>query len=298
MGEPILAGAVAVAYLARQVDVLKVQQEPVRADAHDAVHKARVATRRARSALRVWRPLFHPGSTEDLRGRLAWYGEQLGRPRDTEVLRGHMADLFEATGVDGRAERRVLGELKVLHEASHGLLVATMASSRYELLMAMLSDFVADPPVAESGLAVEVLPPLVGAAAARVERQRQAALALDEPAAILMWHEVRKSAKAVRYAVEAIRDAFGDEFGPLAKAWERVTDELGLLQDAAIVAELLEPIAAVAVRAGESGASYEALSRAQAALSAGALVAGRRAVEEALVEIDSLPGLLRVASAG
>ncbi len=292
MSDQVSASSVAIAYLARQADVLRTKQEPVRADAYDAVHASRVASRRARSTLRVWSSLFRQESVTELRQLLAWHGEQLGRPRDTEVLLAHMSDLFAETGVDGQAARRVLGELRQLHDAGHDYLVATMDSSRYELLMVRLADFVADPPVTQSGAAGQELSLLVGKAVARVARQREKALAMDEHAAILMWHEVRKSGKAVRYSIEAIRDAYGDDLDPLVKSWRRVTDEFGLLQDAAIVAELLHPIAEVAVRVGEDAAPYQALMQAQIAHSEDALAAGKQAVEQALAEVAALPALI------
>lgn len=52
MSDAVHAAELAVEYLKQQVCMLYRKAEAVRADEEDAVHKARVATRRARSALR------------------------------------------------------------------------------------------------------------------------------------------------------------------------------------------------------------------------------------------------------
>ena len=65
------------------------------ADQPDAVHKARVATRRLRSALRTFRPLLDRTVTDPLRREVRWLTGALGAPRDAEVL-------LQALRLDGR----------------------------------------------------------------------------------------------------------------------------------------------------------------------------------------------------
>src|SRR5437870_2458512 len=52
----------------------------------EAVHQARVATRKPRSNLRSFGPLLDPGWTEPLRSELGWLAMGLGAVRDREVL--------------------------------------------------------------------------------------------------------------------------------------------------------------------------------------------------------------------
>ena len=85
-------------YLAAQVGVLQWLEAEVRDDKPDAVHKARVATRRLRSALRTFRPLLNRTVTDPLRREVQWLTGLLGAPRDAEVLLRHfqgMADELE-----------------------------------------------------------------------------------------------------------------------------------------------------------------------------------------------------------
>lgn len=278
--------------MVKQIAVLDEMSDPVREDAYDAIHKARVATRRARSALRVWRPVLRPDVVGDLREQLAWYGEQLGRPRDTEVLLAHMTDLMDETGAGGEVRDRILDELRMLHDAAHCLLVAAMSSSRYEMLMIRLGDLVAEPHAVRDDEADRSLSELVGNAAKRVLRLRGRVSSAADGNADYWWHETRKGAKAVRYALEAIRDAHGKDLDPLVARWKLVTKELGVFQDAVIVRELLEPMTALAVRKGHSPTPYQELLAAQEALSARALAAGRLAVDAALEDTSSLGSLL------
>jgi len=55
-------------------------------DDPEAVHSARVATRRLRSDLRTFRPILDAPWSEALRAELRWLGELLGRVRDADVL--------------------------------------------------------------------------------------------------------------------------------------------------------------------------------------------------------------------
>ena len=81
------AGEVVLAYAAEQVGVLREGEAAVRSDAPDAVHRSRVAARRLRSTLRTYSAVFRRGPVSGLRDELRWFGEELGAPRDAEVLR-------------------------------------------------------------------------------------------------------------------------------------------------------------------------------------------------------------------
>ena len=74
-------------YLRTQAAVIADRAGDVRVDAPDAVHRSRVATRRSRSALRTFVPLFKRRRVRALRNELAWHADHLGAPRDAEVLK-------------------------------------------------------------------------------------------------------------------------------------------------------------------------------------------------------------------
>src|SRR5687768_824974 len=90
------AGDVVLAHVREQVEQVRSQDLPVRLDAPDAVHKMRVATRRLRSALTTFKPLFAADAVRPLRGALKWLAGELGAARDAEVMRDRVRSAVEA----------------------------------------------------------------------------------------------------------------------------------------------------------------------------------------------------------
>src|SRR3954447_13268727 len=72
------SGAVVLTHLRLQVAQVQTQDQPVRLDTPDSVHKMRVATRRLRSALTTFKPLFHGSVVRPLRDELKWLAGELG----------------------------------------------------------------------------------------------------------------------------------------------------------------------------------------------------------------------------
>lgn len=231
-------------WAARQVGVLQALEAGVRTDQPDHVHKARVATRRLRSLLKTFARLFDTNRTGPLRAELRWLGSVLGEPRDAEVLLEEFGDLLAELGTDVPADVRqeILGHLKTEHDRSHAALVAALDGERAAALRAALVHFLVDPPLrrrarAEAG---RVMPKLRGKAIREVAKLRKVANA--EPDHLEHWHEVRKAAKAVRYASEAMADAvpgLDDE----VTLWTDVTETLGELQDTAVASDLIAQVA-------------------------------------------------------
>ncbi|WP_052355004.1 CHAD domain-containing protein [Arthrobacter sp. I3] len=88
------AGDVMLAYFRDQVKELKQQDPMVRQDAHDAVHKMRVATRRMRSVLATYRKLLDDAETvKTLRNELKWLAGLLGEARDAEVMHARLKEM-------------------------------------------------------------------------------------------------------------------------------------------------------------------------------------------------------------
>ena len=90
------AGAVVAAYLGEQVGRILSQDVLVRVDDPDSVHTMRVATRRLRSALKTFRPLFVPEERRLLRAELRWLAAELGAARDADVIRERLLGAIDA----------------------------------------------------------------------------------------------------------------------------------------------------------------------------------------------------------
>ncbi len=84
-------------------------------DDPEAVHQARVATRRLRSALRTFRDVLDPDWAGSLRDRLRWLADALGAVRDTEVLRDRIRS---REAVLPEVDHKALEELVTMLEIS------------------------------------------------------------------------------------------------------------------------------------------------------------------------------------
>ncbi|WP_432491032.1 CHAD domain-containing protein [Kineococcus gypseus] len=254
------AGAVVGAHLAAQVRQLVAQDPLVRLDEPDSVHKARVATRRARSALKTFRPLFAEGVPERLRAELSWLADELGGARDAEVMRDRLAGAVErlepVEGEDPAAEReRLRAALEADHRRAHDELLLALGSERYLALLRELEELVAAPldgapwapPAAEP--AREVLPALVRATDRKLRKRVAAAYAADADPAVPpdeadhLFHEARKRAKEARYAGEALQPVWGSDAGAYAAAVEGLQEVLGEHQDSVVVRRVLHALA-------------------------------------------------------
>ncbi|SOC57291.1 CYTH and CHAD domain-containing protein [Ornithinimicrobium cerasi] len=257
-------------YLARQVAVILGREADVRADAPDAVHKTRVATRRLRSALRTFRRLLDREVTDPLREEIRWFAAALGEPRDAEVMKERLLAALDDLPADqlvGPVRERVGRELDRRHAAAHAALVQVLDSDRHRALVDGLLELLAVTPWRGRARksAVKVLPPLVARAADRAELEWAAATEVEGEERLHLLHETRKRAKAVRYACEALAPSFGEGAARQAEAWESVTETLGGLQDSAVGTRWLRELERAADEAGEPTFTY------------GVLVGGERA---------------------
>lgn len=284
LGPDSTAGEVVLAYLADQVGVLQHREAEVLVDGYDAVHRSRVATRRLRSTLRTYAKVFAKGAVTPLRAELRWHAEELGAPRDAEVLAERLA---EAVGDLPESSRLLVGEriesvLSATHAEAHAALVAGMDTARYELLQLALEQLLMRPALAPAAAdpAPGVLPPMLAKAVARTRKLAEHAAA--RPADLTRWHEVRKAAKAARYGAELLVPALGHRAAGWAKDWEAVTEALGAVQDAVVAQQVLGEVAWQAVSDGLARLPFDDLRHHQDRLLRESLARGRAALEVAL----------------
>ncbi len=228
--------------LARSVIRLIGEDPKIRASSDvDAVHDARVATRRLRSDLKTLEPYLSP--VEGLRTELGWLGGLLGEVRDLDVLIERMrARIAELPNADHAAAAAILARLDDDRHRRRGELLDGLGSGRYLALVDELIEASRRPPVADHAddrRARSVL--------RRVTRKawRRTARAVDRlgrssPDAAL--HEVRKRAKRARYAAELGRDVFGKPAMRLAERLADVQDALGEVQDTVVAEERLRAL--------------------------------------------------------
>ncbi|CAM3240129.1 CHAD domain-containing protein [Prescottella defluvii] len=179
----------------------------VRADADDSVHQMRVSARRLRSLLGTYRDAFPPDATADARSELRWLGSVLGKARDAEVLAARFGDLIDAEPADlvvGSVHQRLVGTQQDLYRAAHADAAQEFTRPRYAALCALLDEVTTGRDPGPTDL------PLRSGLDTAYRQLRKAVkkvrvLQRDDGADLgPALHRVRKRAKKLRYAAEAI----------------------------------------------------------------------------------------------
>ena len=199
----------------------------------DAVHDARVATRRLRSDLKTFRKALDPLWVEHTRSELEWLGMLLGRVRDVDVLAPKLkAEPGDRTSdSDGKAVLR--SGLTHQRRVASRELAEALGSPRYLDLLDRLHAASRVPPFSSDGLAYEPARQALPGTVRRVWRKLARAVgdAGDQPSDAQL-HRVRIKAKELRYASEAAAPVIGKPAKRLAKAAERLQELLGEHHDA------------------------------------------------------------------
>jgi CHAD domain-containing protein len=200
----------------------------------EAVHQARIATRRMRSDLRTVHEFVDARWAAHLRGELRALGAELGAVRDIEVLRERLslhAALLPDTEAD--AARTAIRRLEADHSVARAELLRALREPRYASLHRALHEAVTNPRFTPSAraFAVDALP---GAVRPTWRRLRRAVHQLAPVPSDAALHEVRIRAKRCRYAAELASPVMGRPARELALALTRVQDVLGEHQDAAV----------------------------------------------------------------
>ncbi|OHV35601.1 MULTISPECIES: CYTH and CHAD domain-containing protein [Pseudofrankia] len=252
----LAAGEVLRAYLSEQVDALLAADPRVRMDEPDAVHKMRVATRRMRSTLRTFAPLFPADLVGHLDRELGDLAAALSGARDSEVQLEYFDGRLAALPPDlvrGPVEESLARHLKAGMSQGRDEALAALRGERYLVLLVDLADLVRAPLAGRARRpAATELRELVRAADHRLVRKiaKAAATPAGHDRDVLL-HSARKQAKRLRYAGEAITPVFGADAKTLARISSEAQELLGTHQDATVAAGLLRSWGISAQEAGE-----------------------------------------------
>ncbi len=203
----------------------------------EALHQARVALRRLRSAITLFKPMLLDAEAKRLSAELRWLAGVLGDARNLDVL----------------IPKAQPGELRDIllskREAAYDTALEALDGSRVRALMLDFNDWL------HCG---DYLSQAATKVACELPAERFAAEALDKARKKLKKHgadlsgvddehrhEARKDAKKLRYASEFFRSLFTDKkqarrYKRFVEAMETLQDELGELNDLATGPEVLQ----------------------------------------------------------
>lgn len=205
----------------------------------EALHQARVALRRLRSAFSIFGEVVGDGRSEHLRGELRWLAGELAAARNLDVL-GARCDSGEARA-----------KLRQARTEAYRAAESALALGRSRTLMLDLSEWIAvggwtlRPD--EGGLRAQPAADFARLALDRlyrkVRKRGRDLGGLDDEAR----HELRKDAKKLRYAVEFFSSLLdggrrNGRYRRFVGALALLQDRLGDLNDVAVAPEILSRI--------------------------------------------------------
>lgn len=195
-------------------------------EALEATHKARIALRRLRGALKLFKPVLRQQSLTALNRDIKWMSERLGTARDADVFQSEVFDPAESDGsVPGAADLATI--MRGIQRQARGDLREVLHSQRWRLMLLDVLAFSNDG-VRDARRHAGYRPFVKK----RLEHSRKALAKQAEGLSGLSsdaLHDVRKTAKMVRYNLDFFEHA--KKLGAGRKAFRRLQDDLQVLQE-------------------------------------------------------------------
>jgi triphosphatase len=229
----------------------------VRSDAEpEPVHQSRVAVRRLRSALAIFRRATPDGPFAALATELKELATKLGAARDWDVFLGGTGQAVRLAFSDDKRVASLLAAASRKRAAAYATLETYLRGDSWHALSLRLALLPTSRPWQETPDAAQLerlAAPAADFAATALRRQRKRVLAAGDDFAALAppaRHEVRKQAKKLRYSSEFFAPLFGGK--AVRRFVERLVDvqeALGALNDGSVASVLMAELAGGADRA-------------------------------------------------
>ncbi|HEV3120944.1 MAG TPA: CHAD domain-containing protein [Isosphaeraceae bacterium] len=210
----------------------------------EGVHRMRSAARRLRGELKAFEDLVECHWALPLNGELKWLGAALGEVRDLDVFE----ERFKVWAGELRPALAKLDcDVNRKRDVARGQLERALKGERYHAILSLLEQAQRCPsltPEADTPCG-KALPPLVEKIWDKLKKDGRALEPDDDDET---YHALRKRAKRVRYAAEAVARSIAKRQARAAKRFareiEHVQDVLGLHQDAVSARATIEAYAA------------------------------------------------------
>lgn len=199
----------------------------------DGVHDMRVASRRFRSALRDFAPLYDKTTIKPLKTEVKEIADALGDIRDQDVAIEALGSLKERAPSDDIAGGigHLIESRRAKRAEAHDELLKQVTAERLEKLRGELDDFLNekvkfDGDATFRSFAADAIDRAHGKFIERSE-------SIYQPFNDKALHKLRLSAKRLRYALELFDPCWTGELGPFAKYFSKIQSSLGKIHDSA-----------------------------------------------------------------
>ena len=255
-------------------DALVANDPKVRRDEYDSIHQMRVATRELRSHMQTFEGILVGDGYLELEKELKHLAGVLGVARDAEVVEERFHDLLKTVDsdiIDEVTRKHLEQDMAVEYRNAHSEVLELLESQRYFDLLNALDELLANPQVAEVAeeegeeeTPEEILVTHLDEAYTRLVKRHQKAVTRWEDKERTLreregyFHDMRKSAKKLRYSADAAR-ATGLKTKKLYEACKRMQTVLGDFQDSVTSRDVLLRKAEESRAAGENTFAYGVL---------------------------------------
>jgi len=213
----------------------------------ESLHDMRVATRRLRSAFRMFRKPIGRALLDPFQEDIKWLNRSLGDVRDLDVSMAHMQKRRKKAPAEDRPIiDAILAEQHTAREAARGRMIECLDSERYRNLMRGLGEFLRSPslfancPAADQPLK-KFAPRILRKRLKQVRAYRKTIQQADSQ----QLHALRIDCKHLRYAAEFVQSAYPKRLGKWIGRVTKVQNVLGDIHDADVRVDTLAEFAEV-----------------------------------------------------
>ena len=217
-----------------------------KSDNVEALHQGRIAIRRLRAAMALFKPMVFDFAYRRLRDELKWLAGLFGAARDMDVLRANLPPPAPEDRANMRAGE-LAGDCEAKCLRAHQAVVEALDGERARTLQLDLAVWIADGRWQRqpSGIADEPVPRY---ARARLRKRRRKLVKQGAGLAKLASsarHQIRIEAKKLRYMAEFFGDVPGvakdhKRLKKLINCCEKLQAALGAIRDEEAMAEFME----------------------------------------------------------
>jgi len=196
----------------------------------EELHQMRVAARRLRAVIRLFRPALAP-SFGQLSDELRWLAGALGDVRDLQVEREWLGSILEAAPDETAALQPLLDRLDERIVQAQESVVTALESPRFEGLVRQMTVAldVAYAAAEEASVPVEAFAGQALRKRFKSVRKQASRLSVESPDSDL--HDLRIKTKRLRYAAETFQPLYAARVRGLVKPAKALQDLLGEHQD-------------------------------------------------------------------
>ncbi|HWI28303.1 MAG TPA: CHAD domain-containing protein [Stellaceae bacterium] len=213
----------------------------------EGVHQMRVALRRLRATLKLFKAIIPEERRSYATGETKWIAATLGPARNWDVFAGYLAPV--AAAFPGNAGLGALAQATAQQqEIAHAAVRDTVGSGRYTDFVLQMLDWLSRPQRHEAAAEASLLTttPIRQLAAALLERRYRKARKLARKFGELgaeRRHKFRIALKELRYAVDALAGLYDRKaVRQQSRRLAALQDDLGLLNDIAGMHRLLSEL--------------------------------------------------------